>query len=143
MEYSAPATLTTPGPDITFNAASGDTYRLDPERCSGLDQASLRTVVDKRSQTAGGILHANLRDVRRITLGGLFISDTVAGRNTLDANLKAALEAIELADGTFSITPTGLTVMSWTVHCELALSTTGALLKGFLFGLLAVNPNSS
>lgn len=141
MEYSAAATLTTPGPDITFNAASGNTYWLDPTRCSGLDQAPLRTVIDPRPQTDGGLMHSNLRGPRRVTLGGLIIADTIANRNTLESSLKQALEAIEEADGTFTITPTGLSAMSLTVRCEIPLSTDGAFLKGFLFGLVAVSPN--
>lgn len=143
MEYSAPATLVTLGPDIVFNATSGDTYHLDAERCSGLDQAPLRTVIDPSPQGAGGLIHANLRDVRRVTLGGVFSSTDPATRNAQEQTLRQALEAIETADGTFTITPTGLTAMSLTVRCEIALSTSGYLLKNFVFGLVAVNPNFS
>lgn len=138
MEYSAPASLVTPGPDITFNAGA---YILDPDRCSGLDQAPLRTVIDPKPQTDGGLIHSNLRDVRRITLGGFFGSIDPATRNGQEATLIQALEAIEQADGTFTITPTGMSAMVYTVRCEIALSTSGLLRKAFLFGLVAVNPN--
>lgn len=138
MEYTAPATLVTPGPDITFN---GGDYQLDPDRCSGLDQAPLRTVIDPKPQTDGGLIHANLRDVRRITLGGVFGTTDASARNTLEASLLAALEAIEEADGTLTITPTGQSAKVLTVRCEIPLSTSGYVLKGFLFGLVAVNPN--
>lgn len=140
MEYNAPATLTTPGPDITFNA--GD-YQLDPQMCSGLDQAPLRVVIDPRPQTGGGIIQTVLRDVRRITLGGVFLDSSVSDRNSLEQSLRQALEAIETADGTFTITPTGLSAMTWTVRCEIPLSTSGGLLKSFVFGLVAVDPDPS
>lgn len=143
MEYNAPCTLTTPGPDITFNASSAPTYWLDAERCSGLDQAPIRKIIDPRPQTKGGIVQASLRDVRRITLGGWFIADGASARNTLEQSLRQALEAIEDEDGTFTITPTGLTALSWTVQSEIPLSTAGRYLKSFVFGLVAVNPDAA
>lgn len=143
MEYTAPATLTTPGTDITFNAASGDTYALDPERCAGLDQAPLRTPMDDNPQAAGAILHDFLRAGRPVTLGGHLINatGTASARNTLEANLVSALEAIEQADGTFVITPSGMAAKTLTVRCLAPAAFSGAWQKTFLFTLIAADPD--
>lgn len=141
-EYSAPCTLVTPGPDITFNATSGDTYMLDPASCSGLDQAPLRTPYDDNPQAAGAILHDFLKAGRPVALGGHLINTTgtAAARNTLEANLIAALEAIETADGTFTITPSGMTAKVLTVRCLVPVTFAGAWHKTFLFTLIAADP---
>lgn len=139
MEYGGSITLTTPGPDITFNA--GD-YLLDPEVCSGLEQAPLRFVIDKRPQTKGGIVQASLRDARPVTLGGYFEFSTVSERNSLEQTLRQALEAIEWpASGTLTVTPTGGSAMSLTVHVQIPLSVAGGTFKRFQFGLIAPDPD--
>lgn len=148
MEYGASATLTTPGGTLTFNAATGDTLWLDPSQSSGLDQAPLRTPIDKKPGAPGGIVFPFLRDARHVTLGGeLFIRSSgtetgyVTARNALEQTIRAALESIEDADGTFAITPTGLSTMSLTVRCDVPVTFAGLLVKTFLFGLVAADPD--
>lgn len=143
MEYNAPCTLTVPGPVvITFNAATGDTYQLDPSKCSGLDQAPIRAPVDNKPGADGGIVFDFLKGPRRVTLGGEFLNrtGTASARNTLELALIAALDLILAADGTLAITQSGQSAKSLTVRCEVPHSGSGGFQKQFLFGLVAANP---
>jgi hypothetical protein len=142
-EYSATFTLTTPGPDITFNDGSGDDYFLDPQQCDGLDMAPVRSTVDDRPQTAGGIVHDAFLGARIVILAGVILNTTgtAANRNTMEDNLRSALEAILTADGTLAWTPSGASARSLTVRCLIPLKTTGAWQKSFQFALVAADPD--
>lgn len=143
-EYSGTSTLTTPGPDITFNAGSGDEYRLDPEMCSGLDMAPLRVPVDDAPQTDGGIVHDGFYGAWPFVLGGEFLNrtGTAAARNTMEENLRLALHAIVRADGTYSWTPSGQSARSLTVRAYVpSLSVSGGYHKRFLISLVAATPS--
>ena len=143
MNYSAPATLGS----ITFNAASGDTYLLDPNSCAGLDQAPIRAPVDDKPQASGGLVFPFLHGPRRITLGGWVqnVTGTASNRQDMEEALITALDAIIAADGTFTITPAGDSAKSLTVRCEIPVIFTGVspggFVKTFLFGLIAANPD--
>ena len=142
-EYSSPMTLTTPAGTITFTGAAGDRYYVDPEGCSGLDMAPVRIVIDEKPQTDGGIVHPSKKGARHVVIAGLLLSDTVAGRNALEAALTAALESLDDADGTLAWTPTGGTLHSLAVRCDVPASYPGPNQKRFIFGLVAAVPTIS
>lgn len=141
-------TLVTPWGTITFNAATGDQYRLSTDS-TGLDGAPLRTQVDDAPQTDGGLVHNFYKGARHVTLIGQLrvISTTVpasviAARNTLEDNLIAACESIIRADGTLSFTRTGGTIRHLTVRCDMLPTFSGSgPVKSFALGLVAANPN--
>lgn len=141
-EYSVVFTLTTPGPDITFNAGTGDEYYLDPNRCSGLDGVGIRAPVDNKPQTDGGIVFPFYKTARHVVLAGLLLNrtGTAAARNTMEDNLRTALESILAADGTLTWTPSGGSLRTLTVRNELPFESNGGWLKSFSFGLVAATP---
>lgn len=140
--YSTAATLTTPGPDISFNSGSGDEYVHDPDRCSGLDMAPIRAVVDDAPQSPGGIVHPFWYGAWYFMLAGDLLNrtGTAAARNTMEENLRLALEAIMQADGTYSWTPDGQSARTLTVRCPLPLVVTGGFHKKYVFTLVAATP---
>jgi hypothetical protein len=147
--YSSSATLTTGGGTITLNAGTGDTYWNDPTQCAGLDMAPIRSTVDDKPQTDGGIVHPMFFGARHITLGGDLVvrsSGTEAGylaaRAALEQNLIAALTSIMNADGTYSWDDGG-TTRTVTVRCDQQAVIAGTWLKSYVFGLVAANPTIS
>jgi hypothetical protein len=141
-EINAPASLSTPGGTISFNATGSATYYFFTA-LSGLDQAPLRVTIDPKPQAAGAILHPFLRDARHATFEGLVVADSTSTRNTMCDALVAALESIEQADGTYSWTPTGQSTKTLTVRCDIPVSfpeSRGPAVKTFMFGLVAANP---
>lgn len=148
--YSVVFTLTTGGGTITLNAASGDTYLVDPTQSAGLDMAPLRTPIDDKPQADGGIVHAFWKGARHVTFSGMLYvvsasteTGVATARNALEDNLNAALASIQSADGTLQFTPTGGSSRTLTVRNDIPASYTGGFVKNFLFGLVAANPNFS
>lgn len=146
-EWNAPATLTTPGGTVTFNAATGDTYLHDPGSCQGLDMAEVRAPIDNAPQTDGGLVHNFFLGPRHVTLGGELLvrtgtteASTATARNVLEAALTAACLSIIRADGTYSWTPTGGALHTITVRCDIPVNYPGGFLKTYLFGLVAADP---
>lgn len=147
--WNGTATLTTPAGTITFNAASGDTYFHDPTACAGLDMAPIRSEVDDKPQTDGGIVHDSYFGARHVTLGGVLVvrsSATESGaeiaRAALEASLEAKLTSIMRADGTYTWTEGGGS-RSITVRCDQPCVFTGGWQKTYLFGLVAASPTIS
>lgn len=134
-------TLTTASHTITFNQATGDTYLNDPAQCAGLDGAPIRSTVDQKPQTSGGILHPSFYDARHITIAGTLLNrtGTVAARQTLEDNLIVALNDCLNADATLSWTGPH----SITVRYEIAVAYNGGFQKSYVFGLVAANPTIS
>jgi hypothetical protein len=157
-DISVVYTLTTPGPDITFNHTGIDMFNMlggDDEyyitNAKGLDMPPLRTPMDNRPQTHGGLVHRFFKGPRHITIEGALmirstrIQDSIRTiRNDMEEELRTALESIIDADGTLSWTPqltAGPDPRSLTVRCEIPLEFDGIELKTFLFGLVAANPD--
>lgn len=143
-------TLTTPGPDITFNNGAlpsyQDFYFITGIR--GLDGAPMRTPQDDKPQAHGGLVHKFWKGARHIVIEGEYlvqstrVDNTVQTiRNGMDATLFSALEAIIQADGTLAWTPAGQAARSLTVRYEVPLETDGVEQKTFTFGLYAANPD--
>lgn len=147
-EWSVTHTLTTPGPDITFtNTGTGDEYIIDPAQSRGLDGAPRRKPVDDVPGGDGGIVFAGRKKARPIFVLGLLMcrTGTATARNTMEANLYDALEAIDAADGTWQWTPAGQSSRTLTVQQEIAVEFQSVanfpMLKTFSFGLIAANPD--
>jgi hypothetical protein len=137
-EFFAPATLTTPGGTLTFNPSSGDGYYVS--NITGLDQAPIRAPIDDKPQTDGGIVHDFFKGPRHITIEGLVVASSASARNTSTDSLVTALDSILRADGTWTWTPSGQSLKTLTVRCDVPVSFPGAFLKRFIFGLVAANP---
>lgn len=145
-EYSAPATLTTPGPDLTFNAPTGDTYILDAGECTGLDGGPIRRTIEDAPMTDGALVFPSRKAGRPIFLVGwlrvrsaITEAGVVAARSVLENNMRLALEAIENADGTYAWVPSGGS-RSLTVQCDIPAVFPGGFVKRFQFGLIAADP---
>lgn len=148
-EYSAVLTLTDGTHTVTLNAASGDTYLVDADLSTGLVDDTVRSNVDDKAQTDGGIVHPAFLGPRHIVLAGMLYvtsastdSGIVQARNTLAVNLKTVLQTILRADGTLSYTPSGGSSKSVTVRYDVGatFSRRQGIIYGFAFGLVAANP---
>jgi hypothetical protein len=143
-EYSAAASLVTPAGTIAFNGAGAPTYLHDKDACSGLDGAPARAPSGNKPVTHGGIWHRFFKGPREVTLGGLLRVDSIPDLQTLEAALLAACESIfdnPAVTGTYRWTPTGLTLHSITVRCDVLPTYSGpAYNKQYTFGLIAIDP---
>jgi hypothetical protein len=142
-------TLTTPGPDITFNSGDlgdgTDKYWLTAIR--GLDGPSIRAPVDPVPFGNGGIVHTFWKGPRRVQFDGmLLIEDPVncmLRRNTLAADLMSALSSIIAASGTLTwnfVTSGGTNAESLTVYNEIPLEISYSdnyTVSTFSFGLVS------
>jgi hypothetical protein len=144
-EFGVVYTLATPAGTVSLNSGA-DQCRLS--NALGLDGAPIRAPMDNRPQAHGGLVHRFLLGPRHITFEGVFhvtSSGTEAGyvaaRNTLITNLQNALNSIYAADGTLTWTPTGGSAQHLYVRHDQPLVTSGGMLKQFLFGLVAADPN--
>lgn len=133
--FSDITTLVTSGGTITFNAASGNTYLIDPERCSGLGMGRVRAPIDNKGQTSGYILHDFFEEGTHMLIGGVIVADSVANRNTMMDNLKTALRSILTTTGTLSFGAGG----SLAVQCDIGVDfpVWSVSVKGFTFGLVS------
>jgi hypothetical protein len=145
-------TLTTPGGTILFNNGSlhttTDLYWIT--EVGGLDGAPIRAPIDNRPLIDGGLVHNFFKGPRHVTVEGVIIVQSQplgqacqTVRNTMENNLRVALESILQADGTLAWTPTGLGARSLTVRHDVPLEyrhVENYLLLSFTFGLVAATP---
>lgn len=96
-------TLATPGPDLTFNATSGDNYWLDPEQCDWVPD--VRITVDDAPRQHGAIIFPPLLGAGHLRLGGRLkpATDTAAARDSMAATMRAAALAL-MGGGTGTFT---------------------------------------
>lgn len=132
--YSDITTLVTTGGTITFNAATGNTYLIDPQASTGLDAVKLRKPVDNKGQTDGYIRHRGFEEGDRILLSGVIVADTVANRNAMMANLTTALAATKVSDGTLNFGAGGALSVQWDVGVD--FPRWSASVVRFIFGLV-------
>lgn len=119
-------TLTTPGPDITFNSGSlGDgTDKYWLQDVQGLDGPSVRAPIDNVPLGNGYLIHTFYMEGRRPVFDGVIIIESVSpwgadcqeALNAMEDNLRQALESIVAANGTLAWTPAGLAAESLTVR---------------------------
>lgn len=136
--WSEEQTLTTAGPDLTFNAASGDLWFLDPAQCAWTPD--VRLTVDDAPRSPGAIIFPPLKGAGHLRLGGRLLpaTDTAAGRDTMAATMRAAADALMGADGTYTHPDRG----SLTVRLEVYPGFGGAFRKEFVIVLIAADPGS-
>lgn len=132
--YSDITTLVTPGGTITFNAATGNTYHVDPLSSSGLDAVKLRKPIDHKGQTDGYIRHRGFEEGDRIVLAGVIVADTVANRDAMMTSLKTALASIKATDGTLNFGASGALSVQWDVGID--FPRWSAHVVRFVFGLV-------
>lgn len=133
--YSDITTLVTSGGTITFNAASGNTYHIDPQSSTGLDAVKLRKPVDHKGQTDGYIRHRGFEEGDRILLAGVIVADTVSNRNAMMTALKTALTSIKgTTDGTLNFGDGSSLSVQWDVGVE--FPRWSAHVVRFVFGLV-------
>ena len=135
--WSGAATLTTPGPDLSFNTggASDDLY-LDPDQCDY--QVDTRVEAQDAPRAHGSIKFPTLFGAGHLKLAGRLkpVTDTAAARDAMAASLYAAGIALSNGGlGTFSC-PHG----TYTVELEMFPVVTGGFRKSFVIVLFAANP---
>lgn len=141
--------LTTPGPDITFNAGTlGDgTDKYWLTAVQGLDGPAIRAPVDLVPFGDGGIVHTFRKGPRRPLFDGVLLiessrnqADCQELRNDLVVPLLQALESIIDASGTLAWTPIGQAAQTLTVYNEVPLDiryTDNYAVSTFSFGLIS------
>jgi hypothetical protein len=149
-------TLTTGGGTIIFNNGDlrdgTDKYWL--QNIQGLDGPGLRTPIDNRPQTDGGLVHDFFKGPRHIVFEGILITESagwpsfgdecITVQNEMEEDLIDALESIIRADGTLAWMPLGLAARSLAVRHDVTLEFTAIenyALKQFTFGLVAADPD--
>jgi hypothetical protein len=136
--YSDITTLVTPGGTITFNAATGNTYLIDPARCSGLiGTGEIRNPTNDRGQTDGFIVHARFERGARGVLGGVIVADSVANRNSMQDSLKAAVRSIKTTTGTLNFSGGSSLAVSFDIAADFPVLVGHH--KLFVFGLIAAS----
>lgn len=134
--YSDITTLVTGAGTITFNATSGNTYLVDPARCSGLiGTGEIRNPVDNRGQQSGFLLHDFFEKGARGVVAGVIIADTVANRNTMQDTLKTALRSILTTTGTLNFSGGSSLAVQFELGCDFPVLS--GHVKLFQFGLVA------
>lgn len=131
---------------------------LAGDGAQGLDGAPVRSQVDPKGQTEGGIVHTKFLGPRIITFSGTVLirsvvpEDTVAyltAINTLEAATVSALEGILNSASALTWTPTGGSGKSISVTYGVPgqeVQFTGDMLPGertFSFSLIAADPTIS
>lgn len=103
MRYS---TISQIGTFTDLSTGSADYLKLDPGRCTGGDDAPMRTIVEPAPGLDGALIFPPLDDAQILTLGGDLVirsagdeSGYLAAQDALLASLKAALDALKAAPG--------------------------------------------
>lgn len=138
---------------LTFNDTSGDTYITTD--IQGLDGAPIRSEVDDKPQTDGGIMFPAFLGPRHVTFEG-FIGIRSQEFGTNKAAYIAVMDYMEEAmiDALESIRPTtypvsGAGTLYWTGHSLTVYHDSPVLFRGdqfakrFVFGLVAPDPTIS
>lgn len=140
-EYSAVATLSTPGPDITFNDPATSVGFHDPDMCDGLDKIPPgRAVTEERSRTDGGIAYPRLYGPRLVVLGGWCKASTVLAREQFLDQLWDALAQIRSTGGTYTWAASTGTKTLTNVWWDGTGKSLGRYLKKYQFTLMCPDP---
>lgn len=154
-DVSTPYVLTTPGPDITFNAGQlGDgTDKFWLTSVLGLDGPAIRAPVDLVPFGDGGIIHTFRKGPRRVVMDGMLLiessmsqADCQELRNDLVTDLEDALNSILTAAGTLAWTPAGQSAQSLAVFYEIGYSVNYSdnyAVANFSFGLISAAADPS
>jgi hypothetical protein len=143
-------TLTTPGPDITFNdGALGDGVdKYWISAIQGLDGPDIRAPVDPVPFGDGGLVHTFWLGPRRVIFDGMLLldpstyEDCQLRRNNLAFELQNALLSIVNTAGTLTWTAVGQAAASLSVFNEVKLNITYSdnyMVSNFSFGLISAD----
>lgn len=152
-DYSCVYTLTTPGPDISFNngtlghGSTDDLYWIDTVR--GLDGPSLRVPAEDKPFGHGGLVHRSWKGPRHPVFEGRMIIQSVgqsgcqAAFNVLELALRQALDSILAPNsGNLAWTPAGDAPHSLAVFYEQTLEISPSddfRTRTFDFGLISAS----
>ena len=148
-DVSATYTLTTPGPDIVFNAGTlGDgTDKYWLSAINGLDGPVIRAPVDLVPFGDGGIIHTFRKGPRHPVFDGMLLIESSPSqsvcqelREDMVADLASALDSIITVAGTLTWTPAGQSGLSLSVFNEIGYSITYSdnyAVANFNFGLVS------
>lgn len=142
-------TLTTPGPDVTFNDGSLgdgiDKYWIDA--IQGLDGPAIRAPVDMVPFGDGGLVHTFWLGPRRVLMEGMLLLEPIGTmedcqerRNDLAFTLQNALLSIVNTAGTLAWQAVGQSAVSLSVFNEIPLTITytdNFYVSRFSFGLVS------
>lgn len=138
MWNDAGQTLTTPGPDISFNTGgASDDYFLVPDECSWTPD--LRVEAEDAPRTHGSIVWPVLKGAGHLRLGGRLkpVTDTATARDAMAYALEAACDSLLNGNtGTYSHPARG----ALTVTCEVYPGFGGPFRKTFVLVLIAADP---
>lgn len=138
MNLGQEYTLTDGSSTVTFNpSGGGDGFYLTADTTGLLGQATIRAVVDNRSQTDGAIVHPAKKGPRRPTIVAeyLIITGDIADRDDAIAGLVDLLDNLLTNNGTLTNVATGDAI---TVRSEVPLeASAGPQQKRVIFGLVA------
>lgn len=147
-EIGAPYTLTTSGGSVSFNTRfsltddEGKVYEYFMSDVAGLDGNPVRASIEDRPVTDGGLVFDFYDGPRHMTFTGYVLAASVEQRNDMEDTLIAVCKAARRADGTIVYTPTGASARTWTIRCDVQPTFPGqGILKEFIFGLVAANPD--
>lgn len=142
--YSDITGLSTPAGAIAFNAGTGDTPWIYPDRSTGLGMSEVRGQIDDRGQASGSILGSEFfeKGALLVLAGHLLIRSAateagyVAARNALELDMKTKLRALLTGTGTLSFGSGGSIAG---VKCNLGAQfpSAGVIAKDFIIGLVA------
>lgn len=140
VSWSGAATLSTPGPDLSFNTGgAGDDFYLDPNECSYT--IDTRVEAQDAPRTHGAIVFPTLLGAGHLRLAGRLkpVTDTAAARDAMALTLEAAALALSNGGvGTFTSSRGSLSV-----SLEMWPAITGGLRKSFVIVLIAAVPTWS
>lgn len=140
--YGLIDTLVTGGGTLSFNDATGDSWIVAPERCSGLGLPKVRAGIYNRGQTDGYLFPGEfMLEGRRLLIAGTIRIESasteaavLAAREAMCATADAACRSILATEGTLNFVGGS----SLAVRAEL-FEPVGAWLKSFVLGLVSTS----
>ncbi len=142
IRWSDMTTLVTPAGTLTFNAATGDTYWVDPKRSVGLGMGEIRNPIDDKAQTDGFLLHDFFEKGALLLPAGTILARTdttgITGADALMSGMTTKLRSILRATGTLNFGSGAAFVVK--CHMRADYPTIEGDLKGFVFGLVSASP---
>lgn len=142
LRWSDLTTIVTPSGTLTFNAAAGDTYFVDPKRSDGLGMGEIRNPVDDKGQADGFILHRFFEKGAMLLVAGAVLARTdttgTTGADTLMAAMTTALRSTLSSSGTMNFGSSAAIVGK--VYARPKYPTLDGDLKGFEFMWVSASP---
>ena len=142
LRWSDLTTIVCPSGTLTFNAASGDTYFVNPSAADGLGMGEIRNPTDDRGQIDGFILHRYFEKGALLLVAGTVLarSDTTgtSGADTLMSSMVTALRSTLNSTGTMNF-GSGAAIVG-KLYGRVKFPSLGGDLKGFEFMWVSASP---